>query len=175
MRTTPDGGSGASSSTDGGGGSSGGSDNGFTLPLTLKRFASSPQGFILGAILSPLLRGLENVVVTVLDLITFVFQGDEPGLTGTFGIADVPLFIGTKLVSIGATIGGSAIEGTGLLGLLSRLVDAGTGFASAGGPLAPIILAGEVVVVVYMFAWTTQRIILVIADAVPGLAGILGT
>ena len=178
MRTTPDGGSGASSSTDGGGGSSGGSDDGFspfTLPLTLRRFAASPQGFILGAILSPLLRGLENVVVTVLDLITFVFQGDGPGLTGTFGIADIPLFIGTTLVDIGAEIGGSAIEGEGILGLLSTLVDAGTSFASMGGPLAPIILAGEVVVVVYVFAWTTQRIILVIADAVPGLAGILGT
>mgnify|MGYP000158397621 CR=1 FL=1 len=168
VRTTDSGGGGSTSS-------SGGSDSDYTLPETLSRFASSPQGFILGAILSPLLRGLENIVVTVLDLITFVFQGDGPGLTGTFGIADIPLFIGTKLVGIGATIGGSAIEGTGLLGLLSRLVDAGTSFASMGGPLAPVILAGEVVVVVYVFAWTTQRIILVIADAVPGLAGVLGT
>jgi len=153
----------------------GGGDGGYTLPETLRRFASSPTGFILGAILSPLLRGLNSVVIEFLDLITFVFQGSGPGLVGTLGLADIPLFIGTELVEIGATIGGSSVEGTGLLGIVSTVVDAGTAFASIGGPLAPIILAGEVVVVVYVFAFITQRIILVIADAVPGLAGILGT
>ena len=153
----------------------GGGDDGYTLPMTLQRFASSPKGFILGAILSPLLRGLNSVVIEFLDLITFVFQGSGPGLVGTLGVADIPLFIGTELVEIGAIIGGSSVEGTGLLGIVSTVVDAGTAFASIGGPLAPIILAGEVVVVVYVFAFVTQRIVLVIADAVPGLAGILGT
>lgn len=152
-----------------------GADDGYTLPETLQRFASSPTGFILGAILSPLLRGLNDIVVTFLNLITFVFQGSGPGLVGTLGLADIPLFIGTKLIEIGATIGGSSVEGTGLLGIVSTVIDAGTAFASIGGPLAPIILAGEVVVVVYVFAFVTERIVLVIADAVPGLAGILGT
>ncbi|TKX85761.1 hypothetical protein EXE43_11965 [Halorubrum sp. SS5] len=151
------------------------SGGGYTLPETLRRFASSPTGFILGAILSPLLRGLNNVVVTFLDLITFVFQGSGPGLIGTLGLADIPLFIGTELIEIGAIIGGSSVEGTGLLGIVSTVIDAGTAFASIGGPLAPIILAGEAVVVLYVFAFATERIILVIADAVPGLAGILGT
>ncbi|WP_049902537.1 hypothetical protein [Halorubrum distributum] len=150
-------------------------DGGSDLPETLQRFASSPTGFILGAILSPLLRGLNNIVVTFLDLITFVFQGSSPGLVGTLGLVDIPLFIGTELIEIGATIGGSSVEGTGLLGIVSTVIDAGTAFASIGGPLAPIILAGEVVVVVYVFAFVTERIVLVIADAVPGLAGILGT
>ena len=153
----------------------GGADDGYTLPVTLQRFASSPSGFILGAILSPLLRGLNSLVVTFLDLITFVFQGSGPGLVGTLGVADIPLFIGAELVEIGAAIGGSSVEGTGLLGIVSEVIDAGTAFATLGGPLAPIILAGEVVVVVYVFAFVTERIILVIADAVPGLAGILGT
>lgn len=159
----------AASTADGGG------DDGYTLPVTLQRFASSPSGFILGAILSPLLRGLNGVVIEFLDLITFVFQGSGPGLVGTLGVADIPLFIGTELVEIGAIIGGSSVEGTGLLGIVSTVIDAGTAFASIGGPLAPIILAGEVVVVVYAFAFVAERIILVIADAVPGLAGILGT
>ena len=150
-------------------------DGGSELPETLQRFASSPTGFILGAILSPLLRGLNNIVITFLDLITFVFQGSGPGLIGTLGLADIPLFIGTELVEAGALIGGSSVEGTGLLGIVSTVVDAGTAFASIGGPLAPVILAGEVVVVVYVFAFVTERIVLVIADAVPGLAGILGT
>ncbi|ELZ30100.1 hypothetical protein C473_13319 [Halorubrum distributum JCM 10247] len=114
-------------------------------------------------------------MVTFLDLITFVFQGSSPGLVGTLGLVDIPLFIGTELIEIGATIGGSSVEGTGLLGIVSTVIDAGTAFASIGGPLAPIILAGEVVVVVYVFAFVTERIVLVIADAVPGLAGILGT
>ena len=153
----------------------GGADDGYTLPMTLQRFASSPSGFILGAILSPLLRGLNSVVIEFLDLITFVFQGSGPGLVGTLGVADIPLFIGTELLEIGATIGGSSVEGTGLLGIVSEVIDAGTAFATLGGPLAPIILAGEVVVVVYVFAFVTERIVLVIADAVPGLAGILGT
>ncbi|KOX96945.1 hypothetical protein [Halorubrum tropicale] len=148
---------------------------GYTLPETLRRFASSPTGFILGAILSPLLRGLNNVVVTILDLITFVFQGSGPGLVGTLGLVDIPLFIGTELVEAGAIIGGSSVEGTGLLGVVSTVIDAGAAFASIGGPLAPVILAGEVVVVAYVFAFVTERIVLVIADAVPGLAGILGT
>ena len=152
-----------------------GSDGGSELPETLQRFASSPTGFILGAVLSPLLRGLNNVVVTFLDLITFVYQGSGPGLVGTLGVVDIPLFIGTELIEIGATIGGSSVEGTGLLGIVSTVIDAGTAFATLGGPLAPIILAGEVVVVVYVFAFVTERIILVIADATPGLAGILGT
>lgn len=153
----------------------GGGDDGYTLPVTLQRFATSPTGFILGAILSPLLRGLNSFVVTILDLIRFVFEGSGPGLVGTLGVADIPLFIGTELVEIGATIGGSSVEGTGLLGIVSEVIDAGTAFATVGGPLAPIILAGEIVVVVYVFAFVTERIILVIADAVPGLAGILGT
>ncbi|KDS91767.1 hypothetical protein FK85_19335 [Halorubrum saccharovorum] len=152
-----------------------GDDDGYTLPRSLQRFARSPQGFILGAILSPLIEGLNDAVVQFLDLIVFVFEGSAPGLVGTYGIADIPLFVGTHLVDIGATIGGSAAAGTGFLGLVDRLVETAVGFATAGGPLAPIILAGEVVVVVWLLAFIGRRIILVIADAVPGLAGVLGT
>ena len=82
------------------------------------------------------------------------------------------LHYGRRLVRIGVP---ASVEGTGLLGIVSTVVDAGTAFATIGGPLAPIILAGEVVVVGYVFAFVTERIVLVIADAVPGLAGILGT
>ncbi|EMA64664.1 hypothetical protein [Halorubrum lipolyticum] len=150
-------------------------DGGYTLPETLTRFAKSPQGFILGAILSPLLEGLNDAVVQLLDLITFVFVGDGPGLVGTLGIADIPLFMGGLVIDIGSRIGGSAVEGTGLLGIVDRLVQAGVDVATIGGPLAPIILAGETVFVVWVLAVLARRTILVIADAVPGLAGVIGT
>lgn len=152
-----------------------GDDGSSSLPQTLQRFVSAPQGFILGAVLTPLLNGLNSIVVGALDLIVFVFQGDGPGLDGTLGVADIPLFIGSKLVTVGSIIGGSAADGTGLLGALDTIVSIGTTFATFGGPLAPVILAGEVVLVAYVFAFVVRRIILVIADAIPGAAGLLGT
>jgi len=157
-----------SSTATGGGGES-------SIPEVLYRFAGAPQGFILGALLTPLLSGLNSIVVGLLDLIVFVFQGDGPGLVGTLGLADIPLFLGRELVDAGSTIGGSAVDGTGLLGVLDTIVSIGTSFASLGGPLAPVILAGEVVVVAYAFAFVARRTILVIADAIPGAAGLLGT
>lgn len=151
----------------------GGGDS--SIPEVLYDFASAPQGFILGALLEPLLSGLNSIVVGLLDLIVFVFQGDGPGLVGTLGLADIPLFIGSELVDVGSAIGGSAVDGTGLLGVLDTIVSIGTSFAGLGGPLAPVILAGEVVLVAYTFAFIARRTILVIADAIPGAAGILGT
>lgn len=151
------------------------SDDGYTLPDTLQRFASSPQGFILGAILSPLLNGLNDAVIRFLNLITFVFEGSGPGLTGTIGVADIPLYVGDLALEAGSTIGGSALEGTGLLGIADRLVQTGVGFATIGGPLAPVILAAETVAVLWLLAVIGRRTLLVIADAVPGLAGVLGT
>jgi len=166
--TTPSGGGGGSTS-------SGGSDGGYTLPETLQRFAASPQGFILGAVLSPLLQGLTDALVQVLDLIVFVFEGSGPGLVGTLGIADIPLFIGEELTAVGSTIGGSAVEGTGLLGVIDRLVQSAVELATIAGPLAPVVLAAETVFVVWLIAVIGRRTLLVIADAVPGLAGVLGT
>lgn len=148
---------------------------GSSVPEVVLRFASAPQGFILGAVLSPLISGLESVVVGILDLIVFVFQGDGPGLVGTLGLADIPLFVGETLVGVGSTVGGSAVDGTGILGVVDRIVEALVGLASIGGPAAPIILAAEVVAVVYLFVVIGRRAILVIADAIPGAAGILGT
>jgi len=142
---------------------------------TLVRFGKSPQGFLLGAVLSPLLSGLNDVVVRFLNLIRFVFVGDGPGLEGTLGIADIPLFMGEKVLAVGATVGGSAADGTGILGVVDTIVQALIDIATIGGPLAPIILAGETVLVVWVLAVIARRTILVIADAVPGLAGILGT
>jgi len=115
----------------------------------------------------------EDVIVDLLDVLLqkgVILEADV-----VIGIADIPLFIGTSLVGVGETIGGSAVEGTGILGVVDQVVSAGVGFASAGGPLAPIILSAEVVLVVWVIAVLTRRTILVIADAVPGLAGVFGT
>lgn len=154
---------------------SGSTNDGDSIPDVLLRFASAPQGFILGAILETILSGLNTGLVEVLGLINLVFNGTGPGLEGTYGLADIPLAIGTALVGVGSTVGGSAIEGTGILGIVDQLVGAGFGFASTFGPLAPIVLSAEVVLIVWLFAVVTRRTILVIADAVPGLAGVFGT
>jgi len=142
---------------------------------TLIRFGKSPRGFLLGAVLSPLISGLNDVVVRFLELVRFVYMGDGPGLQGTLGMADIPVFIGDTVLAAGSTIGGSAAEGTGILGAVDTVVQALIGIATIGGPLAPIILAGETVLVVWVLAVLARRTILIIADAVPGLAGVLGT
>lgn len=163
--------SGAGGGSNGGGGGGGGSG----LPQVLSDFANAPQGFILGAILETFLSGLNTGLAEVLGVINLVFNGTGPGLTGTYGLADIPLAIGTVLVDAGSTVGGSAIEGTGILGFVDQLVEAGFGFAEIFGPLAPIVLSAEIVLIVWLFAVVTRRTILVIADAVPGLAGVFGT
>lgn len=151
------------------------------LPGTLEAFASSPAGFALGLILTPLLKGVETVLIGALDLVTFVFNGACPDVYSTFstgaqcvdstsgmiGLADVPLFIGGLLVGIGRVIGGSASEGTGVLGLLSGVTSGLVGLASAAGPAAPIVFALVVVLVLGALAFVVRRVALL----VPGIGG----
>ncbi|WP_158598773.1 MULTISPECIES: hypothetical protein [unclassified Haloarcula] len=72
----------------------------------LSDFASSPTGFILGLILTPLLNGVEGVVEKVLWAINYVFFGHSRSSTvGDLGLVDVPAVIATTLIDAGSAIG----------------------------------------------------------------------
>lgn len=152
--------------------SSGGGDGVDLGPLTgvadvLKTFGNSPAGFILGAVLSELLGGIEVLLTALLDAVLFVFVGSGPGTTGMLGIADIPIFATEILIGATSGIGQTILE---LIGSLLGMV--GTVAASAG-PAAPLVVAGSIAVVAIAGAWTLRTVIDVVADAVPGLQGII--
>lgn len=129
---------------------------------TLTAFGSSPIGFVLGAVLSTLLGGLEAITVAVLDSIRVVFVGTGPGTTGTLGVADLPLLLGEVLFAT-----------TGMLGLrLQFAVSAAVGslidVTEAFGPLQPVAFAALVAGIGIVVAWAARLAIEIVLDAVPG-------
>lgn len=99
-------------SASGGGGGDGGGGGGFVLPPALKAFASSPLGFILGLILTPLLNGVESVVARIIWAINLIFLGEARSSTeGAFGLADVPVVIANTLIEGGSAIGKPILDG----------------------------------------------------------------
>lgn len=143
---------------------------------TLTRFVDSPTGFILGAILAPLLNGAESVLATILDGITLLFVGAEPGTDGLLGIADIPLLIGEIAVDAGRALGGRAgtgvAESSGLLGAAANIVDTAIAASELAGPFAPVVLAGEVVLFGYLTVVGAQRLVGVALDFIPGAGGL---
>ena len=143
---------------------------------TLQRFLDSPSGFILGAILSTLLDGLQDALASILDGISRLFVGDAPGTEGLLGLADIPLLIGELAVRAGRQIGGTAgsgvIEPSGLLGVIATLVESGLSAAELAGPLAPVVLTTEAVLVVYVLLLVFQRLVSVALDVIPGAGGL---
>lgn len=102
---------------------------------TLVKFAKNPIGFILGAVLTYLLAGVEAVVTAFGDAIMFVFEGDTVGSTeGMLGLADAPR-IGADLITDAGSLAGSLITGS-LSGLFTTLEAA----ARAAGPAAPLVI-----------------------------------
>jgi len=143
---------------------------------TLQRFLNSPSGFILGAVLSTLLDGFEGVLASILDGISLLFVGDAPGTEGLLGLADIPLLIGELAIGAGRQIGGTAgsgvIERSGLLGVVATLVESGLSAAELAGPLAPVVLTTEAVLVVYVLLLLFQRLVSVALDVIPGAGGL---
>lgn len=110
----------------------------------LKSFSTSPVSFILGAILSVFLGGLEAVIEAFLDAIlavweavTFIPETGAAILRGTFGAA-----------------------GDMVLGALSGVFETLAMAAAVAGPGAPLVLGGAVAVSIVasayalQFAWT---------------------
>lgn len=138
----------------------------------------SPQGYILGVVLSQLLAGVESIFLLVLDGIEYVFRGSEPGTTGVLGIADIPLWIGEQLVSAGSAIGGSTGLGSskpsGILGLFGTINDAILGLANSAGVFGPLIVSAYVAAIAIGGAILLRKLIMVLLDILPGGGGLSG-
>ena len=129
-------------------------DNSLTLPAVLQSFAKNPIGFILGAILTTFLAGLETVFEAVLGALQFLVEGDTVGSTeGMIGIADIPRVVAD-------TIGWAGAEaGSGLEAAIAVALDALESAAATAGPAAPLVIglafAGTIVTSAYLasFVW----------------------
>lgn len=167
----PDFGSGGSDTTNGDTGGGDDSSLGGLLAYkdVLTTFAASPAGFILGAILSELLGGIEAIISLFLDAIRFMFVGSDgvPSSTGTLGIADVPVYMASLLGDAGSQLGAAVMTTTQTV--TGALVDV----AVASGPLAPVVLSMELAVLMVVSAVVLRTLIEIAADVVPGLGGLL--
>lgn len=140
---------------------------------TLQEFGQSPTGFILGAVLSELLGGIESIIETFLNSFQAVILGSDGVLSaeipadGTFGVADVPLIVTSALGSAGS----SAVKP--IVSVADTLSTEAAEIASMAGPLSPVIYAGMVGLLIAALVWLLRTTISVIADAVPGLQGIV--
>jgi hypothetical protein len=139
----------------------------------LTEFGDSPVGFILGAVLSYILGGIETVIEAFLDGFGILILGGdgqvsaELGTGETVGLADLPLTVASFLGSSGSTVLGPVI---GFFGTLSTEVSE---IASSAGPLAPVIYAGMVALLIAGGVWLLRTTISVLADAIPGLQGVI--
>jgi len=148
----------------------------------LTAFAKSPSAFILGAVIAPIVGGLNTILYGTLEAVLFLFSGSCPDqyvvltggsscggdpTAGTWGLTDIPLVIGDAIVGAGSTIGGSAAAGTGILGVVDSISGAAVGIAQAAGPLGPVIIAAEFAAVVWLVAFVIRRAALTI----PGIGG----
>lgn len=148
----------------------------------LTAFAKAPSTFILGAVLAPIVGGLNTILSGTLEAVLFLFSGSCPDqyvvltggsscggdpTAGTWGLTDIPLVIGDAIVGAGSTIGGSAAAGTGILGVVDSISGAAVGIAQAAGPLGPVIIAAEFAAVVWLVAFVIRRAALTI----PGIGG----
>lgn len=134
----------------------------------LTAFGRSPSGFVLGVVLSTVLGGLEVVVTTVLNALNTLFVGSGPGLSGTLGIADVPLLVGSLLTDVGRAIGFGTATQPGLIDVAESATTALINLASSFGPLAPVALAVIVAGLGIATAWLARTVLEIVVDVVPG-------
>lgn len=156
-------------SSSNGGGDGGGDGGGGGLGKlrqykdTLLAFGSSPAGFALGIVLTPLFEGLETIFEMVIDGIYLVFVGDSVGSTsGTVGIADIPLLAADVLIGVGDLVGSPVLDGVGWIS-----TTAVEGMESLG--IWGLILGAIVVMtLVYVLASNARLIYEIVLDVIPG-------
>jgi hypothetical protein len=135
---------------------------------TLKRFGKQPLAFTLGLFLNYILGGAEDVLVSLLDAIWFLFVGDSAGSTdGHWGVEDVALYPMELVVGAGDTIGSGIIEKVGMV------TESMVSIALQFGVLAPVVLAFEIAIVLVVFWLGLRTLVRVALDIIPGLGGIL--
>lgn len=134
----------------------------------LKAFGQSPLAFILGAILQPVLAGLNQAVGGFLSSIRFVFVGSDPASTeGMLGFIDLPAVGATFLISAGDWIGSATLDGVNLT--VSTLLSLALKF----GPLAPVALSVELAVVGVVLFVIVRTLVRVVLDVIPGAGGLI--
>jgi hypothetical protein len=137
----------------------------------LEAFGRSPAGFIVGAVLSVILGGIETILTALLDAIILVFLGSDPGRFAapneTLGLADIPAF------AAGVLIDGTEPVGDAAFATIETLIGAAADVAASAGPAAPIVVAAIIGVVAIVGAVTIRTVIDVVGDAVPGLGGLI--
>ena len=138
------------------------------LPPALTAFADSPQGFVLGLILTPLFEGLEDIVVEGLETVNLLFVGDSrASTTGTLGLADIPLVLANAVIGVGKDVGQPALDG------LSYIMTTSVKLGASLGPWGLVGSALLVVGVIWFYAASIRLGIAVALEAIPGGGAIL--
>jgi hypothetical protein len=140
----------------------------------LKTFAGSPVGFIIGAVLSPVVSGIQLGIVSVIDALDVVFTGTDPGTDGQLGLADLPLFLGeTAFDVLAPRPRGETTVGDALLTIPRTYVDFVTDLATQAGPAEPVVQAAGAAGGIVAIGYLTRLTLAVGADLVPGLGGVI--
>jgi hypothetical protein len=134
----------------------------------LSDFADSPRGFVLGLILTPLIEGLENIVIETLWVVNLVLVGENRGSTaGSLGIADIPLVLARMSVKAGQSVGRPVLE---TLGFVMRT---SVKLGQSMGPWGLIGSAILIVAVIWTFSASLRLGLAVALEAIPGGGAIL--
>ncbi|WP_435093401.1 hypothetical protein [Halorubrum sp. N11] len=133
-----------------------------SLPPVLQAFTSSPQNFILGAVLSGILEWLFGTVSLVIDVILLVVAGSEPATFDApgeqLGIADIPVSVANNLGGVGETAGTAIIAG---IEAFNEPIFEAAAFA---GPASPLIFVLIIIIETTAVLWLLQRAVYVAAD-----------
>ena len=148
------------SASDDGGAISGWTD--LSLPPVLEAFTSSPQKFVLGAVLSGLLEWVFGLVSILIDVILLVIAGSEPATFDApgeqLGLADIPVSVANNLGGVGGTAGRAIIAG--IESFNQPLFEA----AAFAGPASPIILVLIIIIETTAVLWLLLRAVYIAAD-----------
>lgn len=143
---------------------------------TLKQFASSPVGFILGVILNTIVGGIEQVTSSVLYSIQVIFVGEDPtSPAGQKGLADIPVYIGEMIYRLTAPTNNSVYGSVGnaIITTVEIPVSVFLDLARQAGPLEPVVIAAGVSTSAVAIAYVLRFLLVFLADAIPGAEALL--
>lgn len=123
----------------------------------LKVFLVSPVGFVIGALLSEFLNGVEVIVEEFLDAILSIFDA----------IAFIPESTASLLIDAGSVLSVRLFEA--IIGVNTQVLTA----AEAAGPLSGVVVTVWVVGELLVTLWVGVTLLKIAIDAVPGGGGLL--
>ena len=134
------------------------------LPAELQAFASSPLGFLLGLILTPLVDGVEGVVSEILWAINYIFYGHSRSSTiGDIGLVDVPVVLANTVIDGGSAIGTPILDGAIAPGVQLMIE-----FFNWTGPAGLLGAAIVFAIVVVVYATGLRTAVEIVLDFIPG-------